>query len=176
MKRIVIVAAVFLCAAVAVPFATGHATISPLQPQGKALTSASVSYVLRVPNERAAQSTFRVVMRVPAAVQRVITVKQMPDWTITLRRRDTGERNARGEKIFAVQQITWRAKKGNAIRPGFYGEFLFRMQNPATPQRLCFSADQWYSARRKGGRPELVRWSGAATSPTPALCLEIVSS
>ena len=29
-----------------------------------------------------------------------------------------------------------------------YAEFSFRMQNPASPQRLCFSIDQWYSKKR----------------------------
>ena len=73
-------------AAFAAPAATSHATVSLLQPQGKALTAASVTYILRVPNEKAAQSTYSVIMTVPEAVQQSISVKQMADWTITLQR------------------------------------------------------------------------------------------
>jgi uncharacterized protein YcnI len=162
-------------AAFAAPAATSHATVSLLQPQGRAITAASVTYILRVPNEKAAQSTYSVSMTVPEAVQESISVKQMADWTITLQRRDTGQKNAAGEAIMATQKITWRAKPGNLIRPGFYGEFQFRLRNPASPQRVCYSIDQWYNARRQGGKPQLVSWSGASTSATPASCVDVVA-
>ena len=147
-----------------------------MQPQGRALTAASVTYILRVPNEKAAQSTYSVIMTVPEAVQQSISVKQMSDWTITLQRRDTGQKNAAGEAIMATEKITWRAKKGKLIKPGFYGEFQFRLRNPATPQRVCFSIDQWYNAKAKGGKSELVSWSGASDSATPASCVDVVAS
>ena len=51
------------------PLASGHAVVSAIQPQGKALTSARTAYVLRVPNEKAAQNTFDVIMTVPQAAQ-----------------------------------------------------------------------------------------------------------
>ena len=60
----------------------------------------------------------------------------------------------------ATEKITWRSKPGSLIRPGFYGEFQFRLRNPATPQRVCYSIDQWYNAKAKGGKSELVSWSG----------------
>jgi len=176
MKKLISLTGVALVAAVAAPFAIGHATVSLLQPQGKALTAARTTYILRVPNERAAQSTFSVTMNVPEAVQRAISVKQMADWTIKLQRRDTGEKNAEGDAIFAVEKVTWRAKKGNMIKPGFYGEFQFRLQNPATPQKLCFPTDQWYNAKLKGGTNELVSWSGDAASATPASCVDVVAN
>jgi hypothetical protein len=52
MKKKAIAAAVALTATavVVVPLASGHATVSLLQPQGKALTSARVAYVVRAPN------------------------------------------------------------------------------------------------------------------------------
>ena len=176
MKKLVIPIVAAAVAAVAAPFAGSHATVSLLQPQGRALTAASVTYILRVPNEKTAQSTYSAVLTVPEAVQRTISVKQMADWTITLQRRDTGEKNAAGEPIMATQKITWRAKKGNMIRPGFYGEFQFRLRNPATPTRMCFSVDQWYNAKQRGGKSELVSWSGASDSATPASCVEVVAS
>ena len=91
------------------------------------------------------------------------------------RRQAVHQKNAAGEAIMATQKITWRAKPGNLIRPGFYGEFQFRLRNPATPQRVCYSIDQWYNARRQGGKPQLVSWSGASTSATPASCVDVVA-
>lgn len=161
-----------------VPFASGHATVSLLQPQGRALTSARVAYVLRAPNEKAKQDTIMVTMHVPEAAQASISVKQTPDWTVVLKRRDTGQVDAEGNPRFAVERVSWIAKKGKGMRvePGFYGEWSFRMQNPATPQRLCFAIDQWYSKKTADGKPEVVKWSGAADSATPASCLDVVSS
>jgi hypothetical protein len=49
------------------------------------------------------------------------------------------------------------------------------MKNPADPQRLCFSIDQWYTGMKKRDKPELVSWSGAPDSATPASCVDIVS-
>ncbi len=73
--------------------------------------------------------------------------------------------------------MTWIAKdKGNRIEPGFYGEWSFRMQNPATPQRLCFPMDQWYTKKTADGKPELVKWSGDSSSATPASCIDVVAS
>jgi uncharacterized protein YcnI len=178
MKKLIPLALAAVAAAVATPFASGHATVSLMQPQGRALTAASVTYILRVPTERAAQSTYSITLNVPEAVQASFSVKAMSDWTITLKRRDTGQKNASGDPVMVTEQVTWRAKKGaNAIiRPGMYGEFQFRMRNPATPQRLCFSIDQWYNAKSKGGKSERVSWSGPSDSATPASCLDIVAS
>ena len=158
------------------PFANGHATVSLLQPQGKALTAARVEYVLRAPNEKAKQDTIMVTMHVPEAAQASISVKQTPDWTIVLKRRDTGQVDAEGNPRYAIERVTWIAKKGMRIQPGFYGEWSFRMQNPATPQRLCFPMDQWYSKKTADGKPELVKWNGGAESATPASCIDVVSS
>ena len=160
----------------AVPLASGHATVSLLQPQGKALTAARVAYVLRAPTEKAKQATIMVTMHVPEAVQTSISVKQTPDWTVVLKRRETGQLDAEGNPRYAIERVTWIAKKGSRIEPGFYGEWAFRMQNPATPQRLCFSIDQWYSKKTADGKPEVVRWNGGSDSATPASCVEVVSS
>ena len=160
------------------PLAGGHSTVSLLQPQGKVLTSARAAYVLRAPNEKAKQDTIMVTMHVPEAVQTSISVKQTPDWTVILKRRATGQVDAEGNPRFAIERVSWIAKNGKGMRvePGFYGEWSFRMQNPATPQRLCFAIDQWYSKKTADGKPEVVKWSGAADSATPASCVDVVSS
>lgn len=179
MKKVVIALSVGAATAALglTPLASGHATVSLLQPQGKALTSARVAVILRGPNEKAEQSTFQMVLNVPEPVQRSISVKAMSDWKIVLRRRDTGEKNASGEPIFATERVTWIAKSKDArIDPGFYGEWQFRVQNPSTPQRLCYSIDQWYTKKTEDGKAERVSWSGPPDSATPASCMDIVGS
>jgi uncharacterized protein YcnI len=178
MKKLVIAMALAgAVAATAIPLASGHATVSLLQPQGKALTAARVAYVMRAPNERAKQATFQVTMYVPDAVQTSISVKQTPDWAVVLKRRPTGEVDAEGNPRYAIERVTWIAKaKEDRIEPGFYGEWSFRLQNPTAPQRLCFPIDQWYTKKEANGKPELVKWSGGAESATPASCVDVVAS
>lgn len=178
MKRLTIAGLVGLVAALAalVPLASGHATLSLMQPQGKVLTSARGTFVLRAPNERAAQNTFQITLYVPEALQRGISVKQVSDWVVVLKRRDTGEKNAEGSPILAIEKITWIAKKESQVAPGFYAEFPLRWQNPATPQRLCFSIDQWYTKKEGATKPELVQWNGPPEARTPASCLDVVAS
>jgi uncharacterized protein YcnI len=175
-----IVALSIAAAAVALsltPLASGHATVSLLQPQGKALTASRVAIVLRAPNERATTSTFQMAMNVPEAVQRTISVKAMSDWKIVLKRRDTGEKNAEGSPIMVTEKVTWIAKDPEfRIDPGFYGEWYFRVQLPTSAQRLCFSIDQWYNKATKNGKPEKVSWSGPSSSATPASCIDVVAS
>lgn len=175
-KAIVTGLALAALAAAVTPFASGHATVSLLQPQGKALTAARVAYVLRAPNEKAKQATFQVTLYVPEAAQTSISVKQTPDWAVVLKRRPTGEVDAEGNPRYAIERVTWIARPGNRIDPGFYGEWSFRMQNPATPQRLCFAIDQWYTKKTDGGKPEVVKWNGDSSSATPASCVDVVAS
>jgi uncharacterized protein YcnI len=160
------------------PFASGHATVSLLQPQGKALTAARASYILRVPNEKSEQATFDVVMSVPEAVQTRISVKQNSEWATVLYKRDTGQKNAEGAPIYAIEKVRWVAKPGNQIDPGFYAEFHFRLQNPVAPQKLCFPTIQWYTKKKSeaDGKVEAVRWTGSPETPTPASCVDVVAS
>lgn len=162
------------------PFAFAHAVVSAFAPQGAALTGARTSYVLRVPNERADRATFRISMAVPEPVQTAVSVLQLPGWTIKLTRKDTGQKNAEGTPIMATTAITWIAPKGLELQPGFYTELFFRFQNPISPQKLCFPTLQYYGGKldakgKASGTGELVSWTGAADSPTPASCVDIVA-
>ena len=180
------VAAAAVIASLLVPaLAGGHATVSPSHPQTTPLTAARTSYVLRVPNEKAAQSTYKVRLDVPAAVQEAISVKQIPDWKVTLKRRNTGKKNEEGDPLYAITSITWTAKRGSAIKPGFFGEFFFRFQNPVAPQRLCFPTFQYYRPKgfdklsrraKRRAKPEVVRWTGSPDSEFPASCVTTVAA
>jgi hypothetical protein len=161
------------------PLSSGHATVSALQPQGTALTGARGTYVVRAPNEREAQNTWKIVMIVPADVAESISVRQDPNWKIRIFKQDTGKTAEGNSKVFAVRRISWTARTRAAeIQPGMFGEWPVRFLNPATPMKLCFGIAQYYrnvnGTRRK---PEIVNWTGdPATADTPRSCFEIAAA
>jgi uncharacterized protein YcnI len=168
-KTIGVAALAAIATALVVPaLSSGHATVSALQPQGSSalLTSARATYALRVPNEKDAQSTWKVVMYVPGPVQESISVRKLPGWTVRLTRAAN-----------KTSRISWTANSPAAeVDPGFYEQFEFRLQNPAQPTVLCFPVSQYYrnadGSRRK---PEIVEWQGDAAkgTETPKSCLSI---
>jgi uncharacterized protein YcnI len=172
-KLLSIAAAGLLVAAVWAPFAGAHATVNLLL--GQPLTASTATWFLRVPNERPNKSTFKVTMNVPAAIQQSISARQIPGWTTTFTKQDTGQKDGEGNPIYNTTQITWRALKGNLISPSMYGSFEFRFKAPSTPTSLCFPIDQVYNGAAKGMASETVSWSGAAGTPTPASCVNITA-
>ena len=197
MKRVHIGAAglaVGLAAAaslIAPALAGAHATVSPFQPQSTPLTAARTLYVLRVPNEKPKQPTYKVILHVPAAVQEAISVRQVSDWKVRLTRKDTGRKDPEGNPAYAVTAISWTAKRGAQIEPGFFGEFYFRFSNPAAAQRICFPVLQYYRGeastkksakrsakkkRRASEKPEIVSWIGPPDAEFPASCVNVAAA
>jgi len=167
-------------AALVIPaLSSGHATVSALQPQGTPLTGARGTYVVRAPNEREAQNTWKIVMIVPAEAQESISVRQDPNWKIRIFKEDSGKTGEGGSKVFAVRRISWTATTPAAeIEPGMFGEWPVRFVNPAAPTKLCFGLAQYYrnldGTRRK---PEIVNWTGdPATAETPRSCFDVAAA
>jgi uncharacterized protein YcnI len=157
--------------------AAAHTTISSTV-SGPLLTSARGSYVVRSPNETTAQSTWKVVMYVPKELQTAISIKQLPDWKARLKTADTGTKDADGNPVLAITQVSWTAKtRDDEIPPHFYGEWPVRFQNPAVAGKYCFGFSQYYTnadgTRRK---PQIVAWTGAADSPHPSSCLTVTDA
>ena len=150
--------ALALAALAALPAGAGaHATVSPFQPQTSPLTAARTLYV-------------------PAPLQEAISVRQVSDWKVRLRRRDTGKVSD-GEKVYAIEKITWTARKGATIEPGFFGDFFLRWQNPVVAGQFCFSINQYYKTTgKRRQRAEVVRWNGPPESERPASCVTTVAS
>ena len=173
-------------AALAIPAgAGGHATVSPFQPQTTPLTAARTSYVLRVPNEKFDQNTYKVILYVPTPLQEAISVKQSSDWSVRLKRRDTGKKNEDGDPLYAITSISFVAKKGAEIKPSFFGEFFLRWQNPVQPGKFCFTVNQYYRPKgydklskraKESAKPELVAWAGAPNAEFPASCVTTVAA
>lgn len=167
-------------AALAVPaLSSGHATVSALQPQGTPLTAARGTFVVRAPNERETQSTWKIVVYVPAPIQESFSVRQDPNWKIKITREDTGRKGESGSPILAVKRVSWTARTPEAeIEPAMFGEWAARWVNPVTPAKLCFGIAQYYrnvdGTRRK---PEIVNWTGdPATSDTPRSCIDVAAA
>jgi hypothetical protein len=164
----------------AVPaLSSGHATVSALQPQGPSLTGARGTFVVRAPNERPEQNTWKVVLYVPAPLQESFSVRQSPDWKINLVRRDTGKTGEGGHKVLAITRVSWTARTRAAeIEPGMFGEWAMRWVNPTAAQKVCFGIAQYY--RNEAGKrikPDIVNWTGdPATSDSPRSCLDVVAS
>jgi uncharacterized protein YcnI len=169
-------AALAVTALLSLPAGAGaHATVTPFQPQTSPLTAARTLYVLRVPNEHASKGTYKVSLYVPATLQEAISVRQSSDWSVKLRRRDTGKTNE-GEKVYAIEKITWTARKGATIEPGFFGDFFLRWQNPVAAGSFCFSINQYYKTTgKRRQKAEVVRWNGAPESEHPASCVTTVA-
>ena len=167
-------------AALAVPaLSSGHAPVPPLHPPGASLTGASGTYVVRVPNERPAQSTWKVVMYVPAELQEGISFKQTPGWKLRILTEDTGRKDTKGAAVLAVKRVSWTATGPDAeIDPKMFGEWAIRYRNPATPTTLCFGIAQYYrNADGSRRRSEIVNWTGdPATSDTPRSCIDVKAS
>jgi uncharacterized protein YcnI len=168
--------ALAIAALMSLPAGAGaHATVSPFQPQTSPLTAARTLYVLRVPNEQAVKGTYKVSLYVPAPLQEAIAVRQTSDWTVKLRRKDTGKVNE-GAKVYAIEKITWTAKKGATIEPGFFGDFFIRWQNPVAPGTFCFPVNQYYKTTGKKEKFEAVRWNGPPEAEHPASCVTTVAA
>jgi uncharacterized protein YcnI len=176
-SRALLTGALAIAALAALPAGAGaHATVSPFQPQTSPLTAARTLYVLRVPNEHATKGTYKVSLYVPAALQEAISVRQASDWRVRLRRRDTGKVSD-GEKVYAIQKITWTARKGATIEPGFFGDFFLRWQNPVVAGQFCFSINQYYKTTgKRRQKAEVVRWNGPSQSERPASCVTTVAT
>jgi len=166
--------------ALALPaLSSGHATVSALQPQGTSLTGARGTFVVRAPNETEKQSTWKIVLYVPAAIQESFSVRQSSDWKIRIVRQDTGKTGEGGSKILAVKRVSWTARNADAeVQPGMFGEWAARWVNPLAPQKLCFGIAQYYrntNGSRK--KPDIVNRTGdPATAEHPRSCIDVAAA
>ena len=148
--------------ALALPAAAdAHVT---LQPTTAAAGSFSV-FAVRVPNERDNASTRRVVLRMPVGFS-FVSYEAEPGWRIRIvrTRLATPVQTEDGPVTTRVSRITFTATRRSAwIRPDQFADFRLSVQVPGQAgDQLVFPALQTYS----GG--EVVRWTGAPSSDTPA--------
>ena len=167
--RVSIFAATLAAVAIAAPAAQAHVTLNP-----RSVTANSFGRLdVRVPNERDDASTKSLVLYFPSGFYSA-SYKRVWGWTakVSMRKLATPVPSADGDITEEVAKITWRATtKSNWIAPGSFEEFGLSMRIPNKPNAsLFFPARQTYS----GG--EVVNWSGAAGSETPAPTINVVAA
>ena len=162
MKLRTIAAAVAAGALAAPAAASAHVTLQP-----KAQTAGAYTVVnVRVPNERDDAATTKVRVLFPDGIYSVSYAAQA-GWRISVKKSPlaTPVQTEDGPITEHVTSVTFRGTgKGlGRIAPGQFKEFPLSLQMPDQPgATLAFPAYQTYS----GG--EIVRWTGAAGSKTPA--------
>jgi uncharacterized protein YcnI len=142
-RRVLAVASLLCAAGALVPsVANAHVTVWPRS----AARGAFERYVVRVPNERNVPTT-RVEIHFPAAV-RISSFQEVAGWQLQVLTDSAGK-------------ITGAVWTGSLPAKRFV-EFPFIGVNPKEGDRVVFAATQTYD----GG--EVVEWSGAEGSKTPA--------
>jgi uncharacterized protein YcnI len=166
-KRISVLALTLTAVAIAAPAAEAHVTLNPRTATANSFARLDV----RVPNERDEASTRAVAVTFPAGFYSV-SVKRVWGWTakITMTKLATPVESEDGQITARVSKVTWRANgRRNWIAPNMFEEFGLSMRVPNTPGRaLAFPSRQTYSNK------EIVRWTGAAGSDTPAPIVNVV--
>lgn len=144
--------------AVFAPAAAAHVTVQP----SEAIAGSFSRFVVRVPNERPDADTTKIVVKMPPLA--FVSFEPKDGWdrkakTVTL----DEPLEAFGQEITETTgRVTW---SGGRIGPGEFLEFGFSAKMPDGEETLEFKAIQTYT----GG--EVVRWTGAADSETPAASL-----
>lgn len=158
MRRVVLGALTgALVTAFAAP-AAAHVTVQP----SEAISGTFSRFVVRVPNERPDADTTKVVVKMPPLT--FVSFEPRDGWKRKVKMVELEEPiEAFGQEITeAVGKVTW---KGGRIGPGEFLEFGFSARMPDGEETLTFEALQTYS----GG--EVVKWTGAPDSETPAASL-----
>lgn len=158
MRRALMGVLVGALVAVFAPPAAAHVTVQPAE----AISGTFSRFVVRVPNERPDADTTKVVVKMPPLT--FVSFEPKDGWKRKVKMVTLDEPiDAFGQEITeAVGKVTW---KGGRIGPGEFLEFGFSARMPDGEETLTFEALQTYS----GG--EVVKWTGAPDSETPAASL-----
>ena len=164
----VLIPAAALAALAAAPAAQAHVTLNP-----RTVTANSFGRLdVRVPNERDEGGTRTVVVSFPDGFYSVST-KRVWGWTtkVTMKKLATPVKSEDGDITERVSKITFRAtRKSDWIMPGQFEEFGLSARIPNVPgTTLAFPSTQTYS------NGEVVKWTGAASSDTPAPTVTVVA-
>lgn len=158
MKRALLGALAGALLAAMAPAALAHVTVQP----GEAVAGSFARFVVRVPNERPDASTTKIAVKLPPLA--FVSFEPKDGWQRKTEDVTLDEPiEAFGQEITeTVGKVTW---SGGRIGPGEFLEFGFSARMPDGEETLTFDAIQTYSSG------EVVRWTGAPDSETPAASL-----
>lgn len=160
MRRALVAALAGAVVTMLAPAAAAHVTVQP----NEAIAGTFSRFVVRVPNERPDADTTKIVVKMPPLT--FVSFEPKEGWKRKVKMVELEEPiDAFGQEITeAVGRVTW---SGGRIGPGEFLEFGLSARMPDGEETLTFEALQTYS----GG--EVVRWTGAPDSETPAAALTI---
>jgi uncharacterized protein YcnI len=144
-------AAVALGASSPVPGASAHVTLQPTAGRPADLQR----YRVIVPNEREAQATTGVDLRMPAGITFAL-VEAVPGWRTQVVKRGS-----------MIRELRWRRGR---VPPGGYAELHFIARNPVRTGAIAWKALQRYDDG------SVVRWIGSPTSDQPAPVTQLSES
>jgi uncharacterized protein YcnI len=144
-------AAVALGASSPVPGASAHVTLQPTAGRPADLQR----YRVIVPNEREAQATTGVDLKLPAGITFAL-VESVPGWRAQVVKRGS-----------TVGELRWR---GGRVPPGGYAELHFIARNPVRTGAIAWKALQRYDDG------SVVRWIGSPASDQPAPVTQLSES
>lgn len=150
------------------PSAAAHVTLQPKE----APADSFVRLDVRVPNERDNASTKKVRVQFPPGVL-ALSYEPVEGWQIAVKKRKLDQpAELHGEPVNEeIDEVSFSAKKGAAVRPGQFRDFGLSLRTPAKPNTtLTFKALQTYS----GG--EVVRWIGPPKSEEPAPQVQLIAA
>lgn len=155
MRRAVLTALAGALVAVLAGSAAAHVTVQPPE----AIAGSFSRFVVRVPNEKPDADTSKVVVKLPPLA--FLSFEPRDGWKRKEKVVQLDEPiEAFGQEITeTVGKVTW---SGGRIGPGEFLEFGFSAKMPDGEEDLEFRAIQTYSDG------EVVRWTGAPDSETPA--------
>jgi uncharacterized protein YcnI len=140
--------------------ALAHVTVQP----NEAIVGSFSRFVVRVPNERDDASTTKVTLELPPLA--FVSFEPKDGWKRTQETVEFDEPlEVFGEEVTeGVGEVTW---SGGEVAPGEFQEFGFSARMPDGEETLTFNAIQTYSSG------EVVEWTGAPDSETPAAQLNV---
>ena len=138
--------------------AAAHVTVQP----NEAVVGTFSRFVVRVPNEKPDADTTKIVVKLPPLA--FVSFEPKDGWKRKTKMVELEEPiEAFGQEITeSVGRVTW---SGGRIGPGEFLEFGFSARMPEGEETLEFRALQTYSDG------EVVKWTGAPDSETPAATL-----
>lgn len=150
-QGLVAAAAILLGAGWQAPGAAAHVTLQPTAGRPADLQR----YRVIVPNEREAQATTGVDLRMPAGITFAL-VEALPGWRTQVVKRGS-----------TISELRWRRGR---VPPGGYAELHFIARNPVRTGAIAWKALQRYDDG------SVVRWIGSPTSDQPAPVTQLSES
>jgi len=171
MKKIGLVALVFVVLALLGGPAAAHVSVKPSSAQKGGFEILSFS----VPNEKDDANTVQLEVDIPTKNPiPSVSVQPMPGWTITTQKTTLAKpvQTDDGEVTEAISEVAWKST-GGGIKPGQFGQFVLSVGPLPKADSMTFKVIQSYSDRSQVPWIEVAAPGSNAEPEHPAPVLEL---